>query len=160
MYRRSLTLVILKPETIENCIVGSVLKYFDQVGLRPIAMKQLRATKYDMAKHYESVIDRVGDAIGRDILERMTRGPCIFIAYEGVGTDPVIAARSAVGSTDPVTAAEGTIRKEFGSSVQYNVVHASDSPAAAERELKIWFPELCVEEPVYKFDSVISHVGC
>lgn len=137
------TLVILKPEALENCIVGSVLSFFDRAGLRSVAMKQYKPLDFEMEQHYKDVIGRVGPIIGKDIVHRMTRGDCIFCVYEGIGSiDPVIAARSVVGATDPSKADEGTIRHRFGGSVQYNVVHASDSPESAEREIGIWFPHL------------------
>lgn len=137
------TLVILKPEALENCIIGSVLSYFDGVGLRSVAMKQYKPFAFEMEQHYKEVIERVGPTIGADIVKRMTRGDCIFCIYEGIGsTDPVIAARTVVGATDPSKAEKGTIRRAFGTSVQYNVVHASDSPESAEREISIWFPQL------------------
>lgn len=137
------TLVILKPECITNCIISSVLKYFDDVGMRPIAMRQLTATPEQMRIHYEDVILRVGETIGADIISRMTRGPIIAIVYQGI--DIINRIRTMIGSTDPKQALEGTIRERFGGSVQYNVIHASDSSSSARKEIDLWFPEIIIK---------------
>lgn len=134
------TLVILKPECIDNCITGSVLKFFDDVGIRSIAMRQLTATPEQMRIHYAEVIERVGETVGADIIKRMTRGPIIAIVYQGPSIVKNI--RGIVGATDPKQALPGTIRERFGSSVQYNIIHASDSITSAQKEIELWFPEL------------------
>lgn len=134
------TLVILKPEAIEKYIVGSVLKYFDDANFKPIAMYQRKGSEYIFREHYKDVIARVGSEIGNDIIARMTRGDCIFIVYQG--EDAIAKCREIIGATNPAVAATGTIRRVYGNTVQYNVVHASDSPESAEREIRLWFPEL------------------
>jgi nucleoside-diphosphate kinase len=135
------TLIILKPETLEHNYTGRILNYFDQKKFKSIAMVQKRASAEKMREHYADVIARVGPTIGEDIVARMTRGDCIFVVYEGA--DVVSTSRQMVGPTDPMKARPDTIRYQFGSSLQYNVIHASDSVESAEREIKIWFPELC-----------------
>lgn len=146
------TLVILKPECIENCIVGGVMSFFDRVGLRPVAMKIVTGTKQQFSMHYSEVIERVGNTIGDQIIERMCRGPCVFIVYE-CGGNAVVAARGMLGVTDPAKALPETIRGHYGGSVQYNTAHASDSAEAANREISLWFPEIsppqrCNQGPV------------
>ena len=134
------TLVILKPEALEWRIIGEVLQYFDSAGLMSIGLFQRTGADYMFRDHYADVIKRVGPEIGNDIIARMTRGDCIFVAYSG--PNAVAIARKLVGATNPAEAAVGTIRNKYGTAVQYNVVHASDSAESANRELKIWFPEL------------------
>jgi nucleoside-diphosphate kinase len=152
------TLVILKPECIENCIVGGVMTYFDKVGLRPIAMRVHVGDSYKFRVHYARVISEVGPDIGNDIIKRMTRGPCVFIVYESNG-NAVIAARSQVGATNPALADPDTIRGHYGGSVQYNTVHASDSAESAEREIAIWFPE-CMPSNVCYTQIQPGVTGC
>lgn len=134
------TLIVLKPETLELHYTGRILNYFDQKSFKSIAMVQKRASAEKMREHYADVIARVGPTIGEDIVARMTRGDCIFIVYEGI--DVVGTSRQMVGATDPKNAGHDTIRYQFGISLQYNAIHASDSVESAEREIKIWFPEL------------------
>lgn len=134
------TLIILKPEVIERNITGSVLKYFDRDGFKLIAMYSKHYPSYRFRIHYKDVISRVGDTIGADIVSRMSRGPCIFAVYEGPNV--IAVAREIIGATDPELADGGTIRNTYGSSMQYNVIHGSDSPESAKREIDLWFPEL------------------
>jgi nucleoside-diphosphate kinase len=134
------TLVILKPECIENCIVGPVMSYFDNIGLRPVAIKLSTPSEGQIRSHYREVIRSVGAEVGDSIVRRMTRGDCIFIIYTSKLGDAVTGARSVLGATDPKVAAAGTIRNHFGGSIQYNIAHASDSAESADREIGIWFP--------------------
>jgi nucleoside-diphosphate kinase len=140
------TLVILKPECIDHCLVGRVLRYFDEVGYRPVAMKVETSSEWSMRQHYKEVIQKVGDEIGNDIIKRMTRGPCIFAIYEG--NNAIEGTRGFVGPTDSAQAPKGTIRGDMGAGVKYNVIHASDGPESAKREINLWFPgisHLCGE---------------
>jgi len=134
------TLIILKPECIEHCFIGRVFRYFDEVGYRPVAMRVEKASEIMMRLHYMHVIKKVGDEIGNDIIQRMTRGPCVFAVYEG--RNAIDGARSIVGPTDSSTAPLGTIRGDMGNGINYNIIHASDSPESAKREIELWFPRV------------------
>lgn len=154
------TLVILKPEAIEKYFVGHILQYFDNARFRPIAMYQRKGSEYKFREHYKEVIARVGAQVGNDIIARMTRGDCIFIVYEGASA--ISKCREIIGATDPAKAATGTVRRIYGNTVQYNVIHASDSPESAETEIGIWFPEM-IRRPAGDTDQQsfnIYHNGC
>lgn len=153
------TLVILKPECIENCIVSSVLKFFDELGLRSVEMRQLTATESQLRLHYKEVIERYGPEIGNDIVSRMKRGPIIAIIYEGCGVIQSI--RNIIGATDPQKALPGTIRNTLGTSIKYNIIHASDSTESARTEISIWFPSTVVaEHHIQPFEDCGYITGC
>ena len=137
------TLIILKPEAIERNIVGTVLKNFDRDDFKLIAMYSKRAASYMYRSHYKDVLKRVSTEVGDEICARMSRGACIFAVYEG--PDVIAIARELIGATDPAVGGD-TIRGRHGSSVQYNVIHGSDSPESATREIELWFPELSAGE--------------
>jgi nucleoside-diphosphate kinase len=137
------TLIILKPEVLERKITGKILKYFDDMGLTAVKIQLRRPPPYMFKEHYSEVIKRVGADIGRDIVARMTRGDCIVCVYEG--PNAISRARYVIGSTDPMEASPGTIRGDYAISLQFNVVHGSSDSIEAEREIKLWFPELAVK---------------
>ena len=93
-------------------------------------------------EHYAEVLERIPKDAGDALVTRMARGPCCFLIYQGVGC--IAQTRSFLGATEPSQAAPGTIRKTFGISREYNVAHASDSVESAEHEIRLWFPELCM----------------
>lgn len=152
------TLIILKPEVLEWGIKDKVLAHFPPEQFRPEVMKQCAGSKLKFQEHYKEVIERVGAEVGAQIVDRMTRGDCCFIIYRGNGV--VARARELIGATDPAVAAAGTVRALYGKSVQYNVIHASDSAAAAEREIQIWFPELSPPENVPILTAEQYFSGC
>jgi nucleoside-diphosphate kinase len=142
-------LIILKPEILENFLLGEILSRFDKARLVPIAMKQLTATQGDMMAHYTDCYKKYGPDITNQIVKRMTRGPCVFIIYQDYSTplhykiDLIKYVRDdLIGATDPSKAAKGTIRGDFATDIQYNLIHASDSAEAASREIDLWFPEM------------------
>lgn len=99
---------------------------------------ELRTLDRDTAEvHYA---EHVGKPFFFSLVEFVTSGPLVAIAAEGPRA--IEAVRALAGATDPVKAAPGTIRGDYGLDVQYNIVHGSDSPDSAEREIKIFFPEL------------------
>ena len=134
------TLVILKPEVLEQNIIGNVMSFFDKLKIVPIAMKVHKPTMDVIVKHYYDVLQKVSSETAEDIIQRMTRGSCIFIVYEDV--DVIKKVRDLIGSTEPEKANKGTIRKTFGNTIRYNVAHGSDSVESAEKEIKLWFSEL------------------
>ena len=138
--RKQRTLIILKPEVLERNIIGKILSYWDGHRFKLVASKVLTGSDKQFREHYEDVLERITPEIGDGIIKRMTRGDCIFLVYEG---DNIIReTREFVGSTDPTKANKNTIRAMYGESISYNVVHASDSDENADKEIKLWFPEL------------------
>lgn len=134
------TLVILKPEVFENNLIGKILDFYDKAKLKYIAMKQLKPNREQMGQHYLDLVGRYSDELITEILTRMTRGDCIFIVFEDV--DVIKKVRIINGATDPSKAAPGTIRATFAKSINYNLVHGSDSLESSQKEIKLWFPEL------------------
>lgn len=131
------TLVILKPEVLENCIISAVFKFYEDAGLKPVAMKQLKPSREHMREHYADLVGRYSPTLIEEILDRMTRGDCIFIVFQGI--DVIRKVRLINGATDPKKAEEGTIRKTLASGINYNLVHGSDSVESAAKEIALWF---------------------
>ncbi len=131
------TLVLVKPDGVRRGLIGDVVSRIERKGLRIVAM-ELRTLDRDTAEvHYA---EHVGKPFFFSLVEFVTSGPLVAIAAEGPRA--IEAVRALAGATDPVKAAPGTIRGDYGLDVQYNIVHGSDSPDSAEREIKIFFPEL------------------
>ena len=154
------TLVLLKPDAIHRGIVGEVLHRFERVGAKMIGMKLLVSPKDTAAKHYtEDLARRRGEKIRNMMIEMLTSGPVIAVVFEGI--DIVEVVRKLVGSTEPKSAAPGTIRGDFahvsfgyadahGIGI-FNLIHASASPEEAEVEIGVWFrpEELVDHKPDY-----------
>jgi nucleoside-diphosphate kinase len=132
------TLVLLKPDTVERGLVGSVLSRFESKGLTLVAM-ELRLLDADtLARHYE---EHVGKGFYADLVQFMSRGPVVALVLEGPeNTWEVV--RTMMGATNPKTAAPGTIRGDLGILFTENLVHGSDSLESAAREISIFFPNL------------------
>ncbi|MEV2276735.1 nucleoside-diphosphate kinase [Nocardiopsis sp. NPDC049922] len=131
------TLVLIKPDGVRRNIVGEVISRIERKGLKPIAM-ELRTLDVPTAKtHYEEHAER---PFFDSLVEFITGGPLVAMVVEGERA--VEAFRALAGATDPVAAAPGTIRGDFALEVQANIVHGSDSTYSADREIKLFFPDL------------------
>jgi nucleoside-diphosphate kinase len=131
------TLILVKPDAFERGLSGEVLARFERKGLRIVALKLMRADE-DLANvHYAEHTDK---PFFGELVSFITRGPLVAAVFEG--HEAVDAARKVIGATNPVDAAPGSIRGDFALEVTYNMVHGSDSPQSAEREIGIWFPDL------------------
>ena len=133
----SRTLILVKPDAFERGLTGEVISRLERKGLRIVAMRQLTADEEIANVHYAEHTDK---PFFGELVEFITRGPLVAAVFEGV--DAVIAARQLIGATNPLEAAPGSIRGEFATEVTFNLVHGSDSPESAEREIALWFPEL------------------
>jgi nucleoside-diphosphate kinase len=132
------TLVLLKPDAVERGLVGQILARFEAKGLRIVAMDLRTLDAATLARHYE---EHVGKGFYADLVAFMSRGPVVALALEGPeNTWEVV--RSLMGATNPRTAAPGTIRGDLGILLTENLVHGSDGPESAVRELGIFFPNL------------------
>lgn len=127
------TLVLIKPDGVERKLIGDIVNRYEQKGLNISYCKMLRATRADLDLHY-------AEHLGRDFYETlvsyMTRGKIIVILLEG--ENAIAKVRKLNGSTNPIEAELGSIRGDYAISKEENLVHASDSPIAVEREKKIW----------------------
>jgi nucleoside-diphosphate kinase len=131
------TLVLLKPDAVRRGLVGDVLGRFESKGLS-IAALELRSIDSSLAdQHYAEHVDKDFYPPLRDFV---TSGPLVAAILEG--DEAVEVVRAINGATDGRKAAPGTIRGDLSLSNRENLVHGSDSPESAEREIKIWFPDL------------------
>ena len=128
------TLILLKPDTVERQLVGAVLHRFEQKGLKIVAMRMLQFTPELARQHYA---DHIGKPFYPGLEMYITSGPVVAAILEG--PDAVAIVRRMIGPTNGAEAPAGTIRGDFALSSQRNLVHASDSAAAAERERALFF---------------------
>jgi nucleoside-diphosphate kinase len=131
------TLVLLKPDAVRRGLVGTVLSRYERRGLTIVAldMRTIDETKAD--EHYAEHVDR---DFYPPLRAFVTSGPLLALVLEGDQAVDVV--RGIHGATDGRKAQPGTIRGDFSLSNRENLVHGSDSPESAEREIKIWFPDL------------------
>ncbi|MCC3275003.1 MULTISPECIES: nucleoside-diphosphate kinase [unclassified Arthrobacter] len=132
------TLVLVKPDGVERRLTGAILARIEAKGYTVAELKKTAATRAILEEHYE---EHQGKPFYEPLVEFMLSGPVVAMVLEG---ERVIEGfRSLAGTTDPTTAAPGTIRGDFGrdwgTAVQQNLVHGSDSPESASREIGIWF---------------------
>jgi nucleoside-diphosphate kinase len=131
------TLIIIKPDAVRRNLIGEVISRIERKGLRVIAM-DLRTVERETAEtHYA---EHVGKPFFGPVVDFITSAPLVALVAEGERA--IEAFRGLAGATDPVKALPGTIRGDYALEVGQNMVHGSDSPEAAEREIKIFFPEL------------------
>jgi nucleoside-diphosphate kinase len=130
------TLSILKPDALQSGVVGKILTKFEEAGLKPVAMKMLHLTQKDAEGFYAVHRER---PFFKSLVQYMTSGPVIVQVLEG--ENAVARNREVMGATDPAKAAEGTIRKLFGKSIEVNSVHGSDSAENARMEIAFFFPQ-------------------
>lgn len=132
------TLVIVKPDAVERGLVGEVLGRLERKGLHIVAA-ELRLIDVDLAgRHYAEHAERPFFA---DLVEFITRSPALLLVMEGPA-DTWKVVRTLIGTTDPKEAAPGTIRGDFGILMTENLVHGSDGPESAQREIDLFFPGL------------------
>ena len=129
------TLVLVKPDGVARGLIGEVIGRIERKGLRVTAL-QMRALDAETAQtHYGEHVEK---PFFNDLVTFITSGPLVAMIVEG---DRAIEAfRQLAGATDPVKAATGSIRGDFATVVQTNIVHGSDSPESAEREIGLFFP--------------------
>jgi nucleoside-diphosphate kinase len=131
------TLVLIKPDGVRRGLTGEVLARIERKGLRIVAM-DLRTVGKDLAEtHYAEHVEK---PFYGSLVEFITSGPLVALVAEGPRA--IEAFRALAGATDPVKAGPGTIRGDYALEVQDNIVHGSDSPDSAGREIKIFFPDL------------------
>jgi nucleoside-diphosphate kinase len=131
------TLILVKPDAFERGLTGEVLARFERKGLAIVALKHMVVSRETAEEHYAEHKDR--PFIG-ELVDFITGGPLVALVLEG--HEAVAAARQLIGATNPIEAAPGSIRADFGLEVQTNLVHGSDSDESAAREIGIFFPEL------------------
>ncbi|HUY49739.1 MAG TPA: nucleoside-diphosphate kinase [Streptosporangiaceae bacterium] len=131
------TLVLVKPDGVRRALVGEVLRRIERKGLRVVAMDMRTISTETAETHYA---EHAGKPFFASLVAFITSGSLVALVAEGPRA--IEAFRALAGATDPVRAAAGTIRGDHALDVQQNIVHGSDSPDSAEREIKIFFPDL------------------
>src|ERR1700729_3667523 len=131
------TLILVKPDGVRRNIIGDVISRIERKGLKVIAL-EMRTSEADAAP--SPCAGHAERPFFGELVDFITSGPLVALVAEG---DRAIESfRSLAGATDPVKALPGTIRGDYALQVAQNIVHGSDSPESAEREIKIFFPEL------------------
>lgn len=128
------TLVILKPDAVQRGLIGSILSRLEARGLKIVALKLLWVPRSLAEQHYDVHRDKpfYGDLVGF-----ITSAPVVVAALEGREAIGVV--RSTIGSTNPASAAPGTVRGDLALDMLHNLIHASDGPETARVELALWF---------------------
>lgn len=132
------TLVLVKPDGVQRALVGEVINRIERKGLRLAALELRVVTREVAEQHYAEHAEK---PFFGSLVDFITSGPLVAAVVEGERAIPAF--RQLAGGTDPVEkAAPGSIRGDFGLETQYNLVHGSDSPESAAREIGLWFPHL------------------
>ncbi len=131
------TLSIIKPDGVVQGLIGEVIHRMEKAGLKIVAVKMIHLTK-KMAEGFYAV--HRGKAFYDSLTHFMSSGPCVVLILEGVGA--IAKNRELMGATNPKEAAPGTIRREFASSIERNIVHGSDAPETAAFEISYFFNAL------------------
>ena len=131
------TLVLIKPDAVRRGLVAEILGRFERRGFRIRGLRQLVLTRELAERHYG---EHAGKPFFPELVEFLTRGPLVALVLEGEGA--IEAARQVIGATNPLEAAPGSIRGDFATEITFNLVHGSDSPNSAAREIELFFPEL------------------
>jgi len=128
------TLFLIKPDAMQRGLAGEIIARLERRGLKIVGMKLLRVTRELAERHYA---EHVGKPFFPGLVEFITSAPVIAIVWEG--KDAIRVVRATIGATNPVEAAPGTVRADFGLDKGRNLVHASDGPESAARELGLFF---------------------
>jgi nucleoside-diphosphate kinase len=132
------TFVIIKPDAVERGIAGEIIARFEKKGLKIVGLEYRQLDEKILARHYA---EHKGKGFYAELVAFMSRSPAITMVLEGP-KDTWSAVRTMMGATNPMAAAPGTIRGDFGTLFTENQVHGSDGPESAAREIKIFFPKL------------------
>ncbi|CAG12673.1 unnamed protein product, partial [Tetraodon nigroviridis] len=128
------TLIVVKPDGVQRRLVGRIIQRFEQRGFKMVGLKMLQVSEDLLSNHYRQLRMK---PFYSDLVQYMTSGPVVVMAWEG--HQVIQSSRNMVGQTNPAEAQAGTVRGDFSLHVSRNVVHASDSPEGALRELQLWF---------------------
>jgi nucleoside-diphosphate kinase len=130
------TLILAKADAVARGLVGEILARFERRGLTIVGMKLMQASTDIAKKHYA---EHEGKPFFNGLVEYITSAPIVALVIEG--NDAIEGARTLIGATNPIKAAPGSIRGDFAQTIGRNLVHGSDAPASAEREIAIWFSD-------------------
>ena len=131
------TLVLVKPDGVARGLIGEVVGRIERKGLRIVAMEMRTLDRATAEKHYA---EHEGKPFFGDLVDFITSGPLVALAAEGPRAHEAV--RALMGVTDPVKSAPGSIRGDYALEIGQNLVHGSDSPESAQREIALFFPSL------------------
>lgn len=139
------TLSIIKPDGVEKGYIGRIVSRFETSGLKPVAMRMVRLSRAEAEGFYAVHRER---PFFKDLVAYMTSGPVVLMVLEG--ENAIARNREVMGATDPKKAAKGTIRKDFGTSIEKNTVHGSDGPDTARTEIAYFFRTVDLQSYLWK----------
>jgi len=128
------TFVMIKPDAVQRCLIGEIIRRFEKKGLKIIAMKMV-SVKRDLAEKHYGI--HKGKPFFESTVEYITSSPVVAMVIEGNNAIQMV--RSMMGETDPQKAGMGTIRGDYGQFIGRNIVHSSDGKDTAEFEINLWF---------------------
>lgn len=128
------TFLMVKPDGVQRGLIGEIVGRFERKGLKLVAAKFMRVTEELAERHYE---EHRGKPFYDSLIGFITSGPVFAMVWEG--DDAIALARAMIGKTNALEAAPGTIRSDYAVHTNYNIIHGSDSPESAARELALWF---------------------
>ena len=128
------TFVAIKPDGVKRGFIGKIIERFENKGFKIVAMKLLQVTPELASKHYA---EHQGKPFYNRLVHYITSGPIVAMVIEGY--EAIQSVRHIVGATDPQKADVGTIRADFAQVMEYNIIHASDSPESTAREIGLYF---------------------
>mgnify|MGYP005843467119 CR=1 FL=1 len=141
------TLVLVKPLGVKRGLIGKVIDRFERRDLRIVGLKMLQMDEPLARRHYEAHLDK---PFFPGLLDYITSGPIVAMVVKG--EDAIKLARDLIGATDPSKALPGTIRADYAIDAQRNLVHGSDSPEAAEREISLFFDK----DEIFSYEKVVD----
>src|ERR671927_959857 len=130
------TLVLIKPDGVQRGLVGPILARLEARGLKLVGLKLVQVSQELAQRHYA---EHEGKPFYEGLIRYITSSPVVVVCFEG--TSAVQMVRNSVGATNPLNAAPGTIRGDLALDIGRNLIHASDAPETAERELGLWFAD-------------------
>jgi len=130
------TLFLVKPDAVERGLVGEIVSRFERRGFTIRGLKLIRVAEQQAAEHY---VEHAGKPFSPDVVQFIPSGPVVAMVLEGPGA--VAAVRAMMGATNPLDSAPGTMRGDYALDLGRNVVHGSDSPTSAAREIAIFFAD-------------------
>ena len=139
------TFAMVKPDGVQRGLVGRIVQRFEERGLKICAMKMMKIQKELAERHYE---EHKGKGFYEPLLSYIISGPVVCMVLEG--ENAVASVRAMMGKTNPQDAAPGTIRADFSQVTGRNIVHGSDSPESAKREIKLFFNDYEIQ----KYDKI------
>lgn len=130
------TLVLIKPGGVQRSLIGEIIRRIEARNLRVVGLALVQAERSIVEEHYA---EHKGKGFYESVVSYLVSAPIVALAVQGENS--IKAIRAMMGATNPIDATPGTVRGDLALSVEDNLVHSSSDPEAAERELKLWFPD-------------------